>query len=453
MVVVLGMGQWVSQTTAPPPPGRTIEGLGMDDWYGERTSISATQKESHPLLLDSGIARSRTAASPTQWLTTTTNAVIETTPQQRRVASPRFEGGLVMDSSESMTTAADINNSWTSSSTAAWLVVNTTSKNANNNNDNGIIPRHEACFVQLGRKAYLMGGRFRQDNAVDIYDTISRTWSKGRPPPLELHHFQCVTVDDAIWIVAAWTGDYPRERTVRHTHVYTPAMDAWSTRTGLPRRRRRGSAAAIVVGRRIYVSHGNRGGHETTRWWHGHATSLNWLDYYDVDADAWTSDLPNAPNARDHAGGALVVNQQSNGNGAPMICVAGGRNGGQRGFFNKVVLPTDCFNLETETWSEQADIPQGRAGSSYGTSCDGKLIVAGGEGLDQAFDNVDMFDGSNWTSMPRLKIGRHGSGLAVDCACRQITVASGAATQGGDFEIASVETFFPSGVDAPCLLS
>jgi hypothetical protein len=69
------------------------------------------------------------------------------------------------------------------------------------------------------------------------------------------------------------------------------------------------------------------------------------------------------------------------------------------------------------------------------------LILAGGEGFGQAFANVDVFD------------ARHGSGLAVDCACLQIYLASGAATQGGAKEIALVETFFPNGTDVACLCS
>jgi len=46
----------------------------------------------------------------------------------------------------------------------------------------------------------------------------------------------------------------------------------------------------------IYVSHGKRGGHEEANF----AETLGRLDYYDIDNDLWVTDLPNAPNARDH---------------------------------------------------------------------------------------------------------------------------------------------------------
>ena len=137
------------------------------------------------------------------------------------------------------------------------------------------------------------------------------------------------------------------------------------------------------------------------------------------------------------------------------ICVAGGRDGGDIDYFRKVILPTDCYDPLTGTWSEEANIPNGRGGAAYGTTCDGKLVVAGGEGgskttSKETWTNIDVFDGTTWTSMPSLNVGRHGTGLAIDCICQQIYIASGARTLGGRFEIRSVETLFPNGVDVPC---
>lgn len=297
--------------------------------------------------------------------------------------------------------------------------------------------RSEACFVfdNVSRRAYLLGGRGRK--AVDIYDPTTQTWSKGKKPPRQLHHMQCNAIDGKIWIVSAWEGYFPREKNVADIHIYDTATDLWSTRQGLPEERRRGGAAAVAVGRRIYVSHGNRGGHET---WN-HAESFGWLDYYDIDQDIWVTNLPDAPNPRDHTGGAFVNGE---------ICIAGGRLGGDRGFFNKVVLPTDCYNVNTGKWSVKANIPQGRAGSSYGTTCDGKLILAGGEGFGKAWTNVDVFDGSSWISLPNLNTARHGSGLAIDCECNQIHIASGSGRQARFPELCSVETFLPQGVEPQC---
>jgi hypothetical protein len=111
----------------------------------------------------------------------------------------------------------------------------------------------------------------------------------------------------------------------------------------------------------------------------------------------------------------------------------------------------------TNTWSIEADIPQGRGGSAYGTTCDGKyLIVAGGESFNRVWSDVDLFDGKSWLKWDDLTVGRHGTGLAVDChsakACeRKIHIASGAASQGGSQETMSVETYFPNKSTISCI--
>jgi hypothetical protein len=344
-----------------------------------------------------------------------------------------------------------------------------------------ITKRHEACFVMVKDLAYLIGGRGR--NRIDVYDPKRNRWSRKTGPPIELHHMQCVAVpdDNQIYIVSSWTGPYPMEQNVELIYVRIPWLgfgfceistpyyfllmsfspsyfplilstwqiynignDTWTTRDGLPADRRRGGAASVLVGRRIYVSHGCRGGHETGNF----STTYGWLDYYDIDTNTWVTNLPDAPNPRDHTGGGYLSNRY--------ICVAGGRDGGSVGFFNLVILPTDCYDLETNTWSVEANIPQGRAGSAYGTTCDGThLIVAGGEGFGRAWNNVDLFDGKSWTTLDNLEIARHGTGIAVDCTqnitCEsKLYVASGAGSQGGAKEIRSTETYFPNKAVTSC---
>jgi Kelch motif len=167
------------------------------------------------------------------------------------------------------------------------------------------------------------------------------------------------------------------------------------------------------------------------------------LDYYDIDLDVWVTGLPDAPRPRDHCGGAYI-------SATNKICVAGGRLGGTPNW--PVVPETDCFDLTTQTWSTEASIPTPRAGSSYGTTCDGKLMIAGGEGSNQAYNNVDVFDGTAWTTIDNMVRPRHGSGLAIDCQCNQIYIASGSGSAGASPELVSVETYFPSGTDTVCPL-
>ena len=292
--------------------------------------------------------------------------------------------------------------------------------------------RHEACFVMSNGKGYLIGGRGLKP--VTEFDPVSKTWTRKSFTPIELHHMQCVTVEDSIFIVSSWTGNYPNETNVADIHIYNTTDDSWSTRSGLPEERRRGGAAAVLVGRNgtreIYVSHGNRGGHGEA------AVALGWLDKYDVDRDQWTTNLPDASHPRDHTGGGLVQNDT-------LLCVAGGRDTGVVDFFDAVVLPTECYNLNTGSWEVKPNIPAGRAGSAYGTTCDGKLMVAGGEGFGQAYDNVDVFDGTSWETIDSLERARHGTGLAFSCVCNEIYIASGSGNQGGTPELTTTERYRP----------
>jgi hypothetical protein len=77
--------------------------------------------------------------------------------------------------------------------------------------------RHEACFLMVGRKAFLLIGR--SIKPVNIYDPVTRTWTNGPAPPIQIHHAQCVAANDKIWIVSSWTGGYPMERNNADIHV------------------------------------------------------------------------------------------------------------------------------------------------------------------------------------------------------------------------------------------
>jgi hypothetical protein len=90
----------------------------------------------------------------------------------------------------------------------------------------------------------------------------------------------------------------------------------------------------------------------------------------------------------------------------------------------------------------EANIPLTRSGSAYGTSCDGRLIVAGGE--RSISGRVDIFDGTNWQTFANgLNDSRHGTGLAVDCIRNKIYIASGAPNNGGG-QTTSLEIYTPA---------
>lgn len=307
-------------------------------------------------------------------------------------------------------------------------------------NSGQLIRRHEACAVMVNGLVVLLGGR-GVNKGVSVYNPRTRVWSNraGPGPGIELHHMQCVGTNGRVYVVSSWTGGFPFERNNDKIYIYNVAADVWSTRAGLPERRRRGGGAAILRQGVIYVVGGNRGGHG------GHATTLGWMDGYDIARNSWMTNLPPMPDGRDHTGGALVNGQ---------LCVAGGRDGGSSNFFNENKESTWCYNFGNKTWVRKANFPTPRAGSSYGRTCDGRLIVAGGEGAGRAYANVDVFDGCSWKSSRAMTRARHGSGVATsNCrTCGQMFIPSGSGSQGGSPELMSTERFVPAGRRFVCTI-
>lgn len=64
--------------------------------------------------------------------------------------------------------------------------------------------------------------------------------------------------------------------------------------------------------------------------------------------------------------------------------------------FNMNVPNVNCSNFVSGAWDLAPNMPTLRAGRNYGVTCDGKLMVAGGEGARQAYTNVEVFNGSAW---------------------------------------------------------
>jgi Kelch motif len=303
-------------------------------------------------------------------------------------------------------------------------------------------PRLNSCFVMVnnsvvGRRAYLIGGYYWLD--IDIYNPVTETWSKGAKPPVKFHHTNCVAAQGKVWVVAGWPDNTTMN--LDYAYMYDPATDTWNEKTAMPADRRRGSAVTIVSPdeTKIYVSHGTTGGHAT---YPGHnPTSLPYLDVYEIATNSWTALSSNAPNLRDHAQGAWI-------NGR--ICVGGGRKGAVAGWPR--VPETDCYNLANNTWKVEASIPTPTARAGSATTCDGHLLVAGGDAVSgKVYNDVQVFDGTHWEVVAPLLIGRFLGPVAVDCVCNRIHIISGSKSSGYGVEMLNMETYYPSGTVTPCL--
>ncbi|MCB0667447.1 MAG: hypothetical protein KDC80_16580 [Saprospiraceae bacterium] len=285
--------------------------------------------------------------------------------------------------------------------------------------------RHESAFAQVKGKFYAFGGR--NTHSVDIYDPLTRSWSKGADSPLEMHHFQAVTYKDEIWVIGAFTGPYPKEEPIAFLWVYNPGEDRWRTAGRLPDGRHRGSAGLVVFKDKFYLLCGNQLGHYT-----GHNT---WFDEFDPATGAWRS-MPDAPHTRDHFHAAII-------NGK--LYAAGGRNSSAK--TNSVIDATfgevDVFDFASNSWSSlpsSANIPTERAGTTV--IVDGeRLIVMGGESGSQvpAHSEVEALDTrtNTWTTLPPMLQGRHGTQAIYYNGI--VYLAGGSSDRGGGPEMKSID--------------
>jgi N-acetylneuraminic acid mutarotase len=291
----------------------------------------------------------------------------------------------------------------------------------------GLSQRHEHGYVKVGSKFYLLGGRRIQP--VDIFDPATGSWTKGAPPPVEIHHFQAVVFDNKIYLVGAMTGGYPKEPPLPNVYIYDPATNAWSVGPEVPADRRRGGAGAVLYGNEIYLIAGITNGH-----YDGHVT---WVDAFNPPTGQWRR-LPDAPHARDHFHAAIIGDK---------IYAAGGRrsSAATNETFQLTEAAVDVFDLKTSRWSTlpaSGNIPTQRAGAGAAV-VDGKLIVLGGEsGQPLAHDAVESLDPATgrWSILKPLSMGRHATQAIVHEG--KIYLASGSRTRGAT-EVDTQEIYTP----------
>ncbi len=285
--------------------------------------------------------------------------------------------------------------------------------------------RHEASFVEHLGKLYLIGGR--RINPVDVFDPATNTWEQKSPTPIELHHFQAVSLGDAIYLIGAMTSGWPKEEPLANVMAYYPETDTFKTLHAIPKHRRRGGAAAVVHNEKIYLVGGITNGHLD-----GYQS---WLDEYDPKTGRWRV-LPSAKFARDHVQAATIDNK---------LYVFGGRTSRHRTgeVFSLPVQHGEIFNFDDEAWepaSEDLILPTLRAGNSL-FAWDDEIVVGGGESHTQEVSHAenDAFNVSSrqWRRWPNSLVGRHGTGYAVTGG--YVYVASGSAKRGGGPELTSVE--------------
>jgi N-acetylneuraminic acid mutarotase len=243
-----------------------------------------------------------------------------------------------------------------------------------------------------------------------------------------MHHFQAVAYDGDVYVVGAWSDDYPRENGLSHVYVYEPDAETWRKDAPIPPERRRGSAGAVVHDDKIYVVGGNVGGHGP------HATAVAWFDVFDPATGEWTAlrDRP-APHARDHFQ-AAVANDK--------LVVAGGRDSGVEGFIDSTLAAVDVYDFETREWRTWSDapLPTERAGCTVAVRGD-EVVLTGGEGFGQTWGETEALnvETREWRSLGPLNQPRHGTQMVA--YEDRLYIAAGSGDQGGGPELTSMEAY------------
>ena len=273
-----------------------------------------------------------------------------------------------------------------------------------------------------------MGGR--GISSVQEYNPLKKSWLNKGKPPLEIHHFQAVTLHGLVYAVAGMRGPYPHEAPLSRVYVYNPLSDKWFAGSVIPSTRRRGAGGTVVYKNKIYVVGGIKDGH-----WSGW---VNWFDQYNPATNTWKV-MPNAPHVRDHFQ-VVIINGK--------LYVAGGRRSsastGQT--FQLTIPQVDVFDFASGTWSTlpaSRNLPVPRAGAANVVLGNEVIVIGGESGLQLAAHKethaLDVTT-NKWRRLANLKPGRHGTGAVV--SNRDIYITAGAGQRGGTPKLLSQENYF-----------
>ena len=291
------------------------------------------------------------------------------------------------------------------------------------------IRRHEISYVHYNGKFYLTGDRGFLLH--EVYDAATNTWGTAAPLPSEAHHAQAVELNGLIYYLGGLVGPFP-DHVTNAVRIFNPAANTWSTGTPMPALRARGGGGTALHNGKLYVAGGLQDDASVGT---GHAgVSVNLFDMYDPVGGTWTA-LPGMPRARDHFHAVVVGNK---------FYAVGGRLGGAAGSFNAVIPQIDVYDFTSGTWSTlpaASNHPTPRAGSGTAVIGD-EIIVIGGEGNGQAYDDVNAFSTTSgtWRTLSSMPTARHGVQAAV---CNGgIYIVDGGQNQGGGNLTTAHEVFF-----------
>ena len=119
--------------------------------------------------------------------------------------------------------------------------------------------RHENSMTCIGNQLVLVGGR--KIKPVEVLNLKTNKWTKLTETPIEMHHFQAITFENELWVLGAFTGQYPHEKPIEHIYIFNPQKNEWSKAAEIPKERNRGAGGVFVHNKKIYIVCGIKDGH------------------------------------------------------------------------------------------------------------------------------------------------------------------------------------------------
>lgn len=256
--------------------------------------------------------------------------------------------------------------------------------------------RQEHPTIALAGEVVVIGGLDGAVNVLDTmeaYDPAADAWRTDVARlPAEMHHANAAVVGERLWI----TGFLEDLAFAPNGGVfsYDPEVDRWDESATMPAGTERGASAVGVLGERILVAGGLRGG------------TVADFSAFDPASDTWEP-LADLPEPRDHAGAGVVDG---------IFYVLGGRANG----ITSRSAAVFAWDPETRAWSRRADMPTARGGVASAV-LNGRIYVFGGEGnrtppvTTGVFPQVEVYDpaSDSWESLPPMPHPRHGLGAAA----------------------------------------